>query len=327
MKFSRLWVVLAWCCVVGSQARAEVITVATYNVENWRTHYSARSMTTQPAVKGNPDMKEYVDLMRKENDEDNWETAMVIMDPKLNPDVIVFQEAAEQKDLDSFNRRWLKGMYETVIQFQTNTNYTQHMAIMLKPGFEVLDKREFYKDPDTEKNERGENLFARGPAFVLVQTPAGFQMWIGTTHQKSKRGNDIDTTKWRNREATRTHEIMKELHATGHPVLLLGDCNDEWGLQEFEQEGGGDVIGNLLGPEKDGYVLLTKPLVDAGKISFGGYNREDHRSFIDHVVASPDLKSRVVDIDVFQDGVAKVASDHYPVYVKLRTADEPPAKP
>jgi endonuclease/exonuclease/phosphatase family metal-dependent hydrolase len=247
---------------------------------------------------------------------------MVFNDPKFNPDVVVLQECANQSDLEYFNRRWLGGMYETIIQFPSNTTRDQHLAIMLKPGFKVVEQRtDYHKTPDSVPNDRGNLLFARGPSFVLIETPAGFKMWVGTTHQKSKGGNSVEVTQWRNREAVQTHKILRELRETGHPVMLLGDFNDEIGIQEFEQEGGGDVMANVVGTADDGLVLLTEPLSRAGKISFGGYNREDYRSFIDHVIATSDLKDRVENVDVYQDGVAKVASDHYPVFVRLKTKD------
>ena len=306
----------------GSAVFAESITVATYNVENFRTHFSARVLATQPSVKQNPELKDFVDQLRRENEEDNWEVSLVLTDPAFNPDVVVLQECANQSDLEYFNRRWLAGMYQTVIQFPSNTTRDQHLAIMLKPGFKVVEQRtDYHKIPDSVPNDRGNFLFARGPSFVLIETPAGFKMWVGTTHQKSKGGNSVEVTEWRNREAVATHKIMRELKTTGHPVLLLGDFNDEIGIQEFEQEGGGDVVANLVGPDEAGFLLLTEPLSRAGKISFGGYAREDYRSFIDHIVATSDLKNRIEKVDVYQDGVARVASDHYPVYVRLKTAD------
>jgi endonuclease/exonuclease/phosphatase family metal-dependent hydrolase len=109
--------------------------------------------------------------------------------------------------------------------------------------------------------------------------------------------------------------------------MLLGDMNDEWGLQEFEQEAGGDVIAALVGPESDGLVLATKPLADAGKISYGGYGNPRFRSFIDHIVLSPAMKDQVQDVNVFTDGLARAASDHYPVYIKFSTDSAPATRP
>jgi len=192
----------------------------------------------------------------------------------------------------------------------------------LLPGFKVVERKDQYyleKDPGGG-NERGDRLFARGPAFCKVQTPTGYTMWVGVTHQKSKGGNSVDVTKWRKREAIRTHQIMKELEAAGpDDVILLGDMNDELGIQEFELEAGGDVIADLVGPQSDGFILATKPLVDAGKISYGGYWNPRFRSWIDHIVISKGMKDQVEQVDIVTDGLAQAASDHYPVYIKIKT--------
>jgi endonuclease/exonuclease/phosphatase family metal-dependent hydrolase len=183
----------------------------------------------------------------------------------------------------------------------------------------LQQKDQYHLEPDTVPNDRGDRLFARGPAFCLVETPAGNKLWIGTTHQKSKSGNSVEVTKWRNREAARTREIILELEKQDpHPVMLLGDYNDELGIQEYELEGGGDVIANMLGDPADGLHLATRRLALDGAISFGGYWFSNHRSLIDHVIVTRELKDKVRDVYVYQAGLARVASDHYPVVVLLK---------
>jgi endonuclease/exonuclease/phosphatase family metal-dependent hydrolase len=106
-------------------------------------------------------------------------------------------------------------------------------------------------------------------------------------------------------------------------VILLGDMNDEPGVQEFEAQGGGDTIANLVGPPSDGFLLATKALADAKEFSFGGYWRTDFRTLIDHIVVSPDMKSQLGAVKVMKTiPMAPVASDHYPVMIEI-TADAP----
>ena len=55
----------------------------------------------------------------------------------------------EQSDLEYFNTKWLKGMYKKVIVFSTNTQQHQTVDMMLKPGFEVLERKDqYYLEPD-----------------------------------------------------------------------------------------------------------------------------------------------------------------------------------
>jgi hypothetical protein len=275
-------------------APAAEITLATYNIEYFDRHFLAHHLSTNAVVQSGPG-KELFDELRKKNDEDNWETAQVILDPKFNPDILVIEEGCDQADLSYFNHRWLNDAYATAIQFVSNTERHQQLDLLMKPGFRILERKDqYYLEPDPVGNERGSRLFARGPAFVKVQTPSGYVLWVGLTHMKSKsvggggdeaspdekktgkepdktRQRKVDATKWRNREALRTHEIIKQLEKAGPPdVILLGDMNDSLGLDPYEGEGGGDAILNLVGPAEDGLILATKPLADAKQISFHG---------------------------------------------------------
>jgi len=84
----------------------------------------------------------------------------------------------------------------------------------------------------------------------------------------------------------------------------------------------GDAIKvGLLLPENQTarYEKFDKPLIEKKEISFGGYFRPDYRSLIDHVIVTPGMKGQVTDVRVFQAGVARVASDHYPVVVKVKS--------
>jgi endonuclease/exonuclease/phosphatase family metal-dependent hydrolase len=359
LPIRRAVVALFLLVAISRGAESETITLATYNVEHFQEHFYAHQLTQKLAKekKEDADIKEMLFQLRKMNDEDNWETALVITDRDVNPDILVIEEGCTQDNLEYFNKRWLHSAYETVIQFPSNTgDRNQHLNMLIKPGFKVLQKKDqYYLEKDPTPNSRGDKLFARGPSFVLVQSPGGYKFWVGVTHQKSKR-IDFDrehesamrkelsgqpkavidekikaaktesgksAAEWRNREAKRTHEIMKALAATAAQdgsadVILLGDMNDDLGMDENEKLAGADAIELLVGPKDDNFFLATRALAEKGEISFGGYFRPDYRSFIDHVVVTPAMKERVADVRVFHGGVAKVSSDHYPVVVKVK---------
>jgi len=305
-------------------ARAEDIKVATYNVALWNEKFQGHRMqmtTRQSKEPVSEQMSELIAEEQVQNNEDNWEVSQVILDKTFDPDVLVVEEGCAQSDLSYFNKRWLNGAYETVVQFPSNTDREQHLDMLLKPGFKILQRRDKYREEkDPVGNERGGKLFARGPVFCLIQSPGGYKFWVGVTHQKSKRDNNIANTEWRNRESMRTHEIMKELAKEGpNDVMLLGDMNDEYGIQEFEDKGGGDTVANLVGPQSDGFVLVTKKLADAKEFSFGGYWNTKYRSLIDHVITTPSMKDQVLDVKVVKTPpLAPVASDHYPVMVTIK---------
>jgi endonuclease/exonuclease/phosphatase family metal-dependent hydrolase len=312
-------------------SHAETITVATYNVEHFESHFEAFQTGKRPEAKQPGLVKDLVESLRHANDEDNWEVARVITHKAFNPDVLVIEEGCTQSNLEYFNKRWLQGAYETVIQFPSNTDQNQHLCMLLKPGFKVLQRKDQYRlEKDSVRNERGDLLFARGPVFCLIQTPAGYKFWVGVTHQKSKRENSVEVTQWRNRESVRTHHIMLELQKQGPTdVMLLGDMNDELGDDEFEKQpsSGGDSIANLMGPASDGFLLVTDQLAKNKQDSFGGYWNPKFRSFIDHVIVTPSMKDQIRKVEVFYGSLAPSASDHFPVFVKLHSDGTPEDAP
>lgn len=323
MKRLTLALPLAAALAIGAAAppaHAEKIRFTTNNIENWSTHFLAHRYQKDLKAKKDSPLDQVMEDERKANDEDNWQTAQVIQ--AVSPDILVVQEGCGQEDLDYFAKRWLNDAYPTHISFKTNTTRDQNLDLLMKPGFKILQRRDqFYKEKDPVGNKYGDQLFARGPVFVLVESPGGHKFWVGTTHQKSKGGNSVAMAEWRNREASRTHQIMMQLRAEGPTknVILMGDTNDELGIQGYEQQGGGDATAHLAGPPADGFVLATKPLIESGALSFGGYFSEDYRSFIDQAVVSKEMMSEVTDVWVYTAGMASVSSDHYPVVVDVDT--------
>lgn len=298
------------------QRTPQTVRLMTYNVENWQYSFMAFAVnkTTQPDWP--PAALELIQRERREDDEENWEVARTVLD--VAPDIWVLQEGCEKADLAYFNREFLNGYFETLHIFKTNSERGQNTAILLRPGFKVLEVREdYHNEPDTkDENPLFDKLFARGPGFVLVQAPNGTKFWVGTNHAKSKSGNDLPSTRWRNAEAARTNQIINELRRAGpREVFFLGDMNDELGIQEFEREAGGSAIETLAGSGANALTILTKPLADKGEISFGGYRQGRHRSFIDHAFATPEAVQWVKSVYVFRGDLADVASDHYPVVV------------
>ena len=81
-------------CSVPAFARAEEFTIATYNIERFHNLFEAHRLTTQPAGR-NPANEDLMYALRKANDEDKWEVAQTILDPKFNPDILVIEEGCE----------------------------------------------------------------------------------------------------------------------------------------------------------------------------------------------------------------------------------------
>jgi exonuclease III len=303
---------------IPKPAGKNAIRIMTYNVENWNHTFLPRAVlaTTQPGLPDN--VVEVLKNSRTKADEENWEVARTIID--VQPDIWVMQEGCKAEDLNYFNTQFLGGYFETVHIFKTNTERDQNTGILIRPGFKVLEFREdYHNEPDTEHvNPLFDKLFARGPGFALIQAPDGTKFWVGTNHEKSKSGNSVEVTKWRNAEGRRVNQIINELSEKGpKAVFFLGDMNDELGYQEYEQEAGGSGTDLIAGKGKGELTVLTRKLAESGAISFGGYRSTRYESFIDHAFATPEAAKWVTNVNVFKGDLADVASDHYPVYVDV----------
>jgi len=320
--FATLLVLAAASPALAAPPAEGTVRLATWNIENWEDHFQAMRDESLPE----PASEEERTRRRIEgyqNAEDNWEIAEVLRDPDFAPHVLVFQEGCSQEELDAFAEEWLGDRYPTRRVFPTNSTRGQTLGILLAEGFELVEVRDgYHKMPDeSDLNPRSDFLFARGPGFALVEAPSGERFWVGTTHQKSKGGNSVEVARWRAAEASATHEIMLDLAAEGpEAVYLLGDMNDEIGIQEFEIRGG-EATSHLLGTDDDDpandLVLVTEDLALGGKITYTGYYRDRYRSFIDHVVATPAGAELVENVGVYDNAWARVASDHLPVYVDV----------
>ena len=218
----RFAIAAALLCGLATSAWAEDVKIATYNVEHWNDRFDAKEMRAWARKQPKSDeLTKLVDDHVHTNDKNNWAVAQTII--AMDPDIMVFEEGCNQEDLNYFGNRWLENRYATLKVFPSNTGErAQNVGMIAKPGFKVLKVMDqYYLEKDSqpkpfataERNgEAGsENrLFARGPSFVLFESPGGKQFWVGVNHQKSKSGNSLDVTKWR----AGCHQMAR---SRGHP--------------------------------------------------------------------------------------------------------------
>lgn len=305
----------------SSQASSsERVKVATYNIEHFNKMFDQQMLPERS--------RERTELFRDE--EDIYEVARTIGLDRFDADIIAIQECCSEEMLRYFNQRWLDGRYAFVKVFRGNVP-GQWLGMLAKPGFEALEIKEYYKTPDTVTDDsvmrikRGagldkENLlFSRGPAFVRFQTPSGNEIWVGCTHVKSKYGNSRAVTAWRIREMEATRRICFELAArTGvENVAVLGDFNDDFGMDNYERQLSADAVAQMVEPENGKKLIcLTKPVYDADP-NLASYHcmikPARYRSSIDHVFVTAELAKHARDTYLIQDPIAEVASDHLPV--------------
>ncbi len=289
----------------------ESIKIASWNIEMMTKMFDQYQMPERA--------QNTTELWRDE--EDLYEIKRTIGLPEMQPDILIIVECCRQDWLEYVNREWLGDAYQFVKVFEGNTE-GQYVAMMAKNGFEPVEIRDRYfleKDPEPARENESGRLFSRGVAFVQFRSPKGHLFWVGGTHAKSKYNNNTYVTRWRIREMERTRVICSEILAESavKDLVLLGDFNDSFGKDDYEERVGSDALEVMLkGEDQEKLVSLTLPLVEADPL-LATYHCElkpvRYRSFIDHIFASQQMAARCRLVDVIDDPIAAVASDHYPL--------------
>src|SRR5215207_3939091 len=100
-------IALVLTCAFGTTVRAETFTVATYNIEHFESQFEAFRLSKTPEATGSELVKQLLEEEKRQNEEDQWEVAQVILDKDFSPDVLVIEEGCSQSNLRYFNKRWL----------------------------------------------------------------------------------------------------------------------------------------------------------------------------------------------------------------------------
>lgn len=293
---NKIGVVLCSLCVLLlAPVRAEPLTIATYNVENYGP---ANRITEAGFRKDYPKPEPEKAALRR-----------VIR--ALNVDVLVLQEMGGAPYLDEL-RRDLKteGLDYPHAALATASDADRHLAILARRPLKNVATHtalEFSYFGAKEKVKRG--LLE-----ASVATEGG-DVTLFALHLKSRfteRPDDPLATIRRGGEATAIRDfVLKKFPAdSGARFLILGDCNDGKTSKAltFLQKRGKTEVADLL------------PAADSrGEVWTHAFRREETYSHVDHILVSPALLSSVRgSVSKIYDGEGvREASDHRPVLVVL----------
>lgn len=285
-----------WCLVVFLAAlKAETLTIATYNVENY-----------------GPANRLTADGYRKDYPKPEPEKrALRIVIRGLNADILVLQEMGSQAHLDEL-RRDLKteGMEYPHAALASAADADRRVAVLSKrPLKNVLTHTDlqftYFSGKETVKRGLLEATFA---------TAAG-DLTIFAVHLKSRfteRADDPMSAVRRAGEATAIRDrVLQRFPAPAEArFILLGDCNDSRTSKAatFLQKRGKTEITKLLhGTDSRGEVWSH------------AYRREESYSRVDQIFVSPLLLAAVKHKAawIYDGEGVREASDHRPVFVVL----------
>lgn len=285
---------------LGWVARAETLTVATYNVEN----YGTANRVTEDGFRR--------DYPKPEAEKAALRTVL----RQLDADILILQEVGPQAYLDELQRDLTtEGVTYPYAKLIEGNDADRHLALLSRwPPKSVVSHAELEARyfNDRVKVKRGA-LEAR---FVI----GGAELVIWGVHLKSRftdRPDDPSSALRRAAEATAVRDAV--LRAFPDPsatnLLIAGDFNDTKSSKAVK----------LL--EKRGKLAVVKllPVADSrGESWTHAYHRDDTYTRVDHVLVSSALLPRVRDGRgrIFDRPETKQASDHRPVVVTLDFPDK-----
>ncbi len=289
------------CCILFSLvwwvglARAETLTIATYNIENYGP---ANRMTEAGYRKDYPKPEPEKRALR-----------LVIRG--LNADVLVVQEMGPQQYLDEL-RRDLKteGLDYPFAALASASDADRHLAVLAKRPLKAATTHTdlqftYFAAKETVK---------RGLLEATVATAAG-DVTIFAVHLKSRfteRADDPQSAIRRAGEATAVRDrVLRRFPAPAEArFLIVGDCNDSRVSKAatfLQKRGKTDITTLLSGADS------------RGELWSHAFRREESYSRVDHIFVSPGLLPAVKDgaARIYDGEGVRQASDHRPVVVVL----------
>ena len=277
--------------------RAETITIATYNIENYGP---ANRMTEAGYRKAYPKPE----LEKR---------ALRLVIRGVDADVLVLQEMGDQQHLDEL-RRDLKaeGLDYPYFSLAMAADADRRVAMLAKRPLRAIRTHDDLEFPYFG----GRELVKRGLLEATISTDAG-DVTLFAVHLKSRytdRADDPLSAIRRAAEATAIRDAV--LRRFPQPAMarfiILGDCNDGRTSRAlgFLRKRGRTEIASLL------------PAADSrGEVWSYVFRREESYSRVDQILVSPRLLPVVRDAAAIiydGDGVRQ-ASDHRPVLVVLES--------
>jgi endonuclease/exonuclease/phosphatase family metal-dependent hydrolase len=282
--------------VVLGAARAETLTIATYNIEN----YGAADRMTE-------------DGYRKDYPKPELEKrALRRVIQALDADVLVLQEMGPQPYFEEF-RRDLKseGIDYLHAVLLEGADADRHVAILSRRAFKSVIQ---YRELEISYFGKKEKV-KRGLLEVVLATDAG-DLTIFAVHLKSRftdRPDDPESGIRRLSEATAVRDgILKRFpNPQAARFVIVGDCNDTKGSKPLDRltARGKTTISEIL------------PVADShGETWTHTFRKEESYSRVDYLLVSPGLRTAVEGnaARIYDGEGVSEASDHRPVVARFR---------
>ena len=276
--------------------RAETLTVATYNIEN----YGPADRVTEAGYrkdypKPEPEKRALRSVIRA-----------------LNADILVLQEMGGQPYLDELQRDLKgEGLDYPFAALATAADADRHVAILSRRPLKAVTTHTDLEFAYFKVKE----IVKRGLLEATFATADG-EVTIFALHLKSRfteRPDDPMDAIRRAGEATAIRDaVLKKFpEPAAARFIVLGDCNDTKSSKAIE---------HLMKRGKTDIASLLPAVDSRGDSWTHHYHREDTYTRVDHILVSPGLHAAIQGdaARIFDGDGVRVASDHRPVVVTLQ---------
>ena len=281
--------------LVGGALKAEMLTIATYNIEN----YGPADRVTEAGYRK--------DYPKPEAEKRALRTVI----RGLNADVLVLEEMGDATHLDELRRDLqAEGLAYQHSVLLVADDADRHVALLSKRELKHVVQHTDLSFPYFGAREK----VKRGLLEATVSTESG-ELTLFALHLKSRftdRPDDPLSAIRRAGEATavRDRVLQKFPEPATARFMILGDCNDDKTSKAlaFLSARGKTAISELL------------PATDSrGETWTHDYRKIETYSHVDHVLVSPALKAAVLGgaARIYDGTGVREASDHRPVVVTL----------
>jgi len=250
---------------------------------------------------------------------------------KANPDIINLVEIENETALNTFNTKFLAGRGYVPYFIQGKDTYTGEDVALLSR----IDPEGSKIWRDDRKGQSGavyksvsKNYYAKFTLGDLQFTLIGVH-FLAIPLQQSR-------VLEREAQARAIRAVALERKAEGYSVIILGDFNDYDGESTCLDHVGSMPVSNVLKIAKemdasdgsDDLVNATSYIQRESRYTAfwdanqnGEIEPQTDYTSIDHILLSPALASRVESVEIPHNHDPRIATDHFPVVVRLRTTD------
>ncbi|MCP3958468.1 MAG: endonuclease [bacterium] len=229
-----------------------------------------------------------------------------------DPDVVHLAEVENRRALDTFNDKFLADSgYRTYFVPGMDTATGQDVALLSRVELEKISR-------DSRRGRSGGTQKGVSKHYVATLTAGDLRLGLVGIHLLARPGNQ-SRVEPREAQADAVRRMARDLADRGRSVIVWGDFND-FDDRTRDRSGNRPITRVMewirgLDPDDphDDLFNVTERLPRQQRYTNG-------RDAIDHVLISPDLVPRLLEVEISHDHDPRAVTNHFPIIIHLRVA-------